>query len=146
VILAVDCDLLMTEPGSVLAGRQWAQGRHTTSAETADMNRLYAVEPTLSVTGSNADHRLALPASQSPGYLMMLALELAGNGVQLGPVGAAIGKNNIEGVPERWLSAVAKDLVANKGKSLVVVGSRQPAAVHALAHAINQGLGTPAAR
>ena len=33
--------------------------------------------------------------------------------------------------------AVAEDLAANKGKSLVLVGAGQPPAVHALAHAIN---------
>ena len=41
----------------------------------------------------------------------------------------------------RLVDAVAKDLNANRGKSLVIAGPRQPAEVHALAHAMNQQLG-----
>ncbi len=45
----------------------------------------------------------------------------------------------------KWLKAVANDLVEQAGKSLIVVGTRQPAWVHALAHAINESLGNYAA-
>ncbi|MBV9946912.1 MAG: 4Fe-4S dicluster domain-containing protein, partial [Myxococcales bacterium] len=45
--------------------------------------------------------------------------------------------------PPKWLTAVAEELSSsgNRGRALVVVGSRQPPAVHALAHAINAALG-----
>ena len=39
-----------------------------------------------------------------------------------------------------WVAAVAEDLAAHKGRSLVIAGSRQPAVVHLLAHALNQHL------
>ena len=39
------------------------------------------------------------------------------------------------------MKAVAADLAAHKGSSLVVAGDHQPPAVHALAHAINHALG-----
>ena len=42
---------------------------------------------------------------------------------------------------EQWIAAVASDLTRAAGRSLVVAGERQPAAVHALAHAINAALG-----
>ena len=42
---------------------------------------------------------------------------------------------------DKALSAIAKDLAANRGKSVVVAGPRQPAAVHAVVHQINQALG-----
>ena len=41
----------------------------------------------------------------------------------------------------RWIAAVAKDLQAHRGASVVIAGDTQPPAVHALAHAINQALG-----
>ena len=41
----------------------------------------------------------------------------------------------------KWVAAVAKDLQAHAARSLVVAGEYQPAAVHALAHAMNQALG-----
>ncbi len=39
------------------------------------------------------------------------------------------------------LDAIAKDLQAHKGSAVVVVGEKQPPAVHALAHAMNEALG-----
>ena len=44
-------------------------------------------------------------------------------------------------VPEKWVKAVAKDLAEHAGRAAVVVGPRQPAWVHALAHAVNDALG-----
>src|SRR5258708_131852 len=48
-----------------------------------------------------------------------------------------------DGIPPKWLGPVAKDLAdpKNHGHVLVVVGERQPATVHALAHVINAALG-----
>ncbi|MCV4732495.1 hypothetical protein OFB80_31895, partial [Escherichia coli] len=40
----------------------------------------------------------------------------------------------------RWIDAMAKDLLANKGRSIVIVGDNQPAYVHALAHLMNSVL------
>jgi molybdopterin-containing oxidoreductase family iron-sulfur binding subunit len=42
---------------------------------------------------------------------------------------------------QRWLAAVAKDLQAHRGSSLVVAGQYQPGSVHALAREMNQALG-----
>src|SRR5438309_927392 len=41
----------------------------------------------------------------------------------------------------QWIEAAARDLMANRGASAVVVGDAQPAHVHALAHAMNDALG-----
>ena len=41
----------------------------------------------------------------------------------------------------KWIGAVAKDLLAHRGRSLVIAGDSQPPVVHALAHAMNQALG-----
>ena len=40
-----------------------------------------------------------------------------------------------------WIKALARDLAAHRGKSLVLAGETQPAEVHALAHLINDALG-----
>jgi molybdopterin-containing oxidoreductase family iron-sulfur binding subunit len=145
-ILAVDCDFLGTESGSIRATRGFADGRRLDAAprngQGREMNRLYVVEPSVTVTGLNADHRLRLPAQHAEGYLYALAKELSTkHAIDLGPVGAAVAGAKAEGVPEKWIKAVAADLVKNRAKSVVLVGARQPARVHALAHAINAGLG-----
>ena len=142
VIVALDSDFLMTESGSTVASRDFAVGRHMASASDKDPNRLYVVEPTMSVTGSNADHRLALPAASIGAYAKALAAALGRSGVSLGALGPSLGAGGeLAGVPKKWLDVVAKELASNKGESLVIVGSRQPAAVHALGHAINVALG-----
>jgi molybdopterin-containing oxidoreductase family iron-sulfur binding subunit len=97
------------------------------------MNRLYVVESTYTVTGTMADHRLRLPASQIGGFLLAVARELKVAVPNLSAPGTAF--------PEKWVTAVAKDLSENKGKAAVIVGHRQPAWVHALTHAVNAHLG-----
>jgi len=76
------------------------------------------------------------------GYICALAAELAKRAVSLGELRDVVARFKApDGVPVKWLSAVADDLVLNKGRSLIVVGSRQPPIVHAIAHALNSGLG-----
>jgi Fe-S-cluster-containing dehydrogenase component len=141
VVLALDSDFLGSDAGSVPAARGFAKGRAMESAATAEMNRLYSVEPTLSVTGSNADHRLRLAGGDIGRYARALAAELAAGGVDLGQLAAAVRGSSASGIPPQWIKVVAKELLANRGRSLVVVGYRQPPAVHALVAAINRGLG-----
>ena len=42
---------------------------------------------------------------------------------------------------QSWIAPLAADLKAANGACVVIAGERQPAAVHAIAHAINQALG-----
>jgi Fe-S-cluster-containing dehydrogenase component/anaerobic selenocysteine-containing dehydrogenase len=140
VVLALDSDFLGGDPGSVLSARQYASARDLESA-SGSMNRLYAVEPLLSVTGSNADHRLRLPAQDIGRYARALAAELAAQGVELGQLTAAVRGAATDGIPDKWLKVVAKELLQNRGQSVIVAGPRQPVAVHALVCALNRALG-----
>src|SRR5215469_10136344 len=62
VIVSLDSDFLGCGPGHVAYARQFARRRNL-SGQNDTMNRLYVVEPTPSVTGSSADHRLPMRAS-----------------------------------------------------------------------------------
>ncbi len=147
-VLALDCDFLGAEPGSIRNQRRWADARRLDRPQD-DMGRLYAVESTLSLTGMNADHRLRLSPSSIDGYLRALAAQLAQtSGIEL-PAGVAARLRGAEqeGVPAEWIEKVAADLAEHRarpgspGQALVCVGWRQPPHVHALAHAINVALG-----
>jgi molybdopterin-containing oxidoreductase family iron-sulfur binding subunit len=142
-VLALDSDFLGTEADGVFHSREFAAKRK----DAAHMNRLYVVEPTYTVTGTMADHRLRLAASQIGAYLAAVARELksahAGKLKNAGALPAAL--PTAPEVPEKWVKAVAKDLADHAGTSLVAVGPRQPAWVHALAHAANEALGNYAA-
>jgi hypothetical protein len=141
VVLALDSDFLGSDPGSVSASRGFARGRDVTTAATAQMNRLYVVEPNLSVTGGSADHRLRLAGGDIGRYTRALAAELAAGGVELGQLSAAVRGSASDGIPAEWIKTVAKELIGNRGRSLIVAGYRQPPAVHALVAALNRGLG-----
>jgi MoCo/4Fe-4S cofactor protein with predicted Tat translocation signal len=129
VILSLDADFLASGPGHIGYMKQFYR-RRKLSGPSDTMNRLYVVEPTPSVTGSSADHRLPLKVSEVGQFARALAAKLG-----LGGSGA------LTPAVQKWLDAVAGDLQKNRGKSLVVAGEFQPAEVHALAHAINAALG-----
>jgi MoCo/4Fe-4S cofactor protein with predicted Tat translocation signal len=135
VILSLDSDFLGSGPGHIRYALEYSRRRKLDQFKEADrrggeMNRLYVVEPTPSVTGATADHRLPLRAAE----VGLFARALAGK-LGLGGLATLPGRNG------EWLDAVAKDLQQHKGSSLVVAGEQQPAEVHALAHAINAALG-----
>jgi Fe-S-cluster-containing dehydrogenase component len=141
VILAVDADLLGVEADAVRHAADFAAGRRLTGPGDA-MNRLYAVEASLSITGMNADHRLPLPASQAEGFLHALAHELfTSQGVARPAAFGDLAPPPLSPAAARFVRVVATDLAAHRGASLVAAGARQPAAVHALAYLVNLALG-----
>jgi len=140
VIVSLDADFLTCGPGSVRYQKDFSARRRVTD-DRKELNRLYAVESTPSLTGAKADHRLALKA----GDIENFARELAGH-VGAGPGGAAPNASASvarPGEPEiaKWAAAIAKDLQAHHGTSVVVAGDYQPAPVHQLARAMNEALG-----
>jgi molybdopterin-containing oxidoreductase family iron-sulfur binding subunit len=128
VILSLDADFLGNGPGGLRYAREFAGRRRPEAADR--MNRLYALDTMPNLTGSRADHRLPLRPSQIP----VVAHQIAG---ALG-VGSASAPS---GELAAWVAAVAKDLQAHRGASLVIAGESQPPTVHALAHAMNEALG-----
>jgi len=158
-ILSLDGNFLLEDPGSLRYARQYIQQRRVkfrpgdgtdrnsitqtgrlpggieAQVPTADtMSRLYVAESTLTITGAKADHRLPLKAGQIADLARLIAAQL---GVAGGNVNSDLRSPEID----QWVAAVAKDLQSHGGRSLVVVGDHQPAAVHVLAHAINAKLG-----
>jgi MoCo/4Fe-4S cofactor protein with predicted Tat translocation signal len=128
VILALDSDFLGSGPGHIRYAREFSR-RRKLDGPNGTMNRLYVVEPTPSVTGCSADHRLPLRASQVEQFARALAGKLG------------VGSSATLSAPvEKWLDAAARDLQKHKGASLVIAGEQQSAEVHALVHAINASL------
>ena len=136
VILALDADPLLTDPEMIRHARGFAAGRRA-GASGGAMNRLYAVEGVYSLTGAMADHRLRLESRQIAPFLAALAARLAPPAAGAASLAGA----GVPGVDPRWIDALAKDLLANRGKGLIVAGERQPAAVHAAVCALNTSLG-----
>ena len=131
VILSLDADFLASEgAATLLYSRQFASRRRV--EESADnLNRLYVVESNHTVTGGRADNRLPIKSSQVEALARAVAAQV---GVA-GSTGAAPAGT------EAFVNAVAKDLVAHRGRVAVMAGDAQPPAVHVLAHAMNAALG-----
>ncbi len=128
-ILSLDGDFLSSGyPGFLLYARQFASRRSPDLKEK--MSRFYMVESTPTNTGGKADHRLPVRASEVQQVAQAIA---AGLGVG--------GGGSAKPEQQQFVAAVVKDLEAHKGAAVVIPGDNQPAAVHALAHAMNQALG-----
>ncbi len=131
IVVALDSDFTHNGPAAIRYSRDFADKRRITSAKPV-MNRLYAAEPTPSHTGTMADHRLAVRASEIAALTDAIA---AGVGV------AGIVAPALSDKASAWVKAAVSDLKANAGKSIVITGETQSAAQHALVLAINNALG-----
>jgi MoCo/4Fe-4S cofactor protein with predicted Tat translocation signal len=143
VVLSLDCDFLGAAEGTIEGIKGFTKARRI-DAPGQQMNRLYAVENRYTITGGMADHRLRIPASEVGTFAVQLAAEIGKtiNDATLGSISQTLGKTKATAdFPTGWVEELAKDLVANHGKALVLVGTQQPTAVHLIATAINSALG-----
>jgi MoCo/4Fe-4S cofactor protein with predicted Tat translocation signal len=155
-ILSLDSNFLIEDPGSLRYAAQFIRRRtvrwkpddllaHHESARTdnaytlenpvpsaAEMNRLYVIESTYTVTGAKADHRLAVKPTEVEILARAIAAEIQGSPIPLPP---SLEKH------APFIRAVATDLNENRGHSLVIAGDSQPPSVHHLAHIMNAALG-----
>ena len=129
VLVSLDADFLASGPGHIANARQFYR-RRKLDGPSDTMNRLYVIEPVPSVTGSSSDHRLPLRSTDVELFARALAAKLG--------MGSAA---PLSGEAAKLLEVVARDLQKERGASLVIAGEHQPAAVHALAHAMNAALG-----
>ncbi len=136
VFLAIDSDVLSTHPNGLQHAADWASQRNP---ESGSMNRTYVIESTFSGTGATADHRYPVRPSQVKAYLVKLEDEVRRISGQPRLTGEFTSGAIIDDA--KWVTAIAKDLAANAGASLVTVGAGQSPDVHALAHRLNALLG-----
>ncbi len=128
VIVCLDCDLLVQHPAGLRYASEFAQGRR---AEHGRMNRLWAFESNLSVTGSVADHRHAVRSGDIAPLLAALGHEL----------GAGAAPAHPAHVPAEVVKRLAEDLAAHRGHGALAAGPAQPPEVHALVAWLNERLG-----
>lgn len=131
VVVTLDADILGAWPGNVRHARGLIEGRR--AGRSGEPNRLYAAEASFTLTGANADHRLAARPSQIEPLAAALAARL---GLPQAPPAP-----DLPADATRWVASAAADLRRHAGAGLVVAGLTTPPHVHALAWALNQHLG-----
>ena len=129
VIVSLDADFLSgaAYPGFHQLTREYAARRKNPEG---GMNRLYAIESTPTTTGMKAEHRLCLRASEIPAFASALA-------AKLGAAGVDAPAYNWTDEQKKFLDALAKDLEANRGKSVVIPGLYHGNEVSSAASALN---------
>jgi len=143
VVVAFDADFLNDHPASLRLTREFTAGR---KPDASMMNRLWVAEPGMTGTGAMADHRVAVSFARIAALLGAVGASLVNDHHIEIPeaAGDLIDRCSTGGLSESevsWTQQVAADLVAHRGEGVLMVGRRQPAAVHALAAVLNQALG-----
>lgn len=144
VIVCLDADLLHGTDNSLRYAREFAERR---DPDGEWMNRLYAIESGMSVTGAAADHRLGIRSSDIAEFLSVLEQRLRDRleGGRAGGRGEAnLPSGFLERLPDharlragQFVEAICDDLCAHRRASVITAGPCQPAEVHARVHAIN---------
>ncbi len=122
VIVSVDADLFGPGAMNARVALDFAKKRR---AEDGAINRLYVVETMPSLTGAMADHRRAMSPVEIADFVQRLV--------------AAV-RNPLKET-DAWIAAASRDLIAHRGRSVVVAGDFQPPEIHAAVFAINEALG-----
>lgn len=134
VVLSLDADFLTFGPGHAAYARQFMNRRALpNAAEDNTLNRLYVLETNFTSTGVVADHRWALRPDQIVAAARYLTRALRGEAQRHGNVSLAM---------RGWLDVIASDLKKSGNRAVVIAGPWQPPLVHALAHAMNEALGS----
>jgi MoCo/4Fe-4S cofactor protein with predicted Tat translocation signal len=116
-IVAIACDFLGTWLSPIEFAKQYSKTRKVTR-ENLEMSKHYHFESNLSLTGANADERYMVKASEFGKVIASLFNEVAG----------ATGNSKVSDSkvsnPDaaKAIAKAAKELVENKGKSIVVCG------------------------
>ena len=130
-IVALDADFLTSGAGHERMAAEFA-ATHNVRGGRREMSRLYAIETTPTPTGTAADHRLPVRPAELGQIVAALAAKVGVAGVSAPSIESA--KLN------EWVDAIADDLLAHRGSSVVIPGDYASEAVHVLAHSINSAL------
>ena len=135
VVVGIDCDFLGSWVFPSLFMEQYGRRRKVVNQLRPSMNRHYQVESTMTMTGSNADHRVRVKPSHIGQAIVELHNQVAGLRGR-----GNIGNTVLDPETKEKLAVAARDLVGARGAALVVSGSNNLAEQRLVA-SINDMLG-----
>ena len=116
-IVGIACDFLGTWISPIEFAKQYSKTRKVTR-ENLTMSKHYQFEANLSLTGANADERYMVKPSEFGKVITALYNEVASATGNSKVSDAKVSNPDVS----KAISKAAKDLIASKGKSLVVCG------------------------
>lgn len=134
LIVSFGADFLGTWISGEEFTAQYVSNRNYKSLEKKKMSRHFQFETGMSLTGTNADTRVPIKLSEEGPALITLYNAITGSNL----AGGTLGNNT---TADKVLKLVAKELLQNKGKSLVVAGSND-VSTQILVNAINAAIGS----
>ena len=141
IILSLGADFLNGDDPEALGA--WGAKRRLKTAKDS-INRLWALEGTLTLTGTNADQRVPVAPSRLGAVAFALAKELAGKGLSL-PAGTDLSAIPAQTeIPAKTWSSLVKDLQHAGRHAVVLCGAQMPLEAHQAAHLLNAMLGSEA--
>jgi MoCo/4Fe-4S cofactor protein with predicted Tat translocation signal len=136
VVLSLGSDFMGSGSDSISNAFDWAKKRKLNSknAAQAKLSKMYAFESALTITGSNADQRVPVPAGSEFKIAMAIAHQLMvidKRSSASGKFASVLASYKPAAVAEQagiengaaLIKKIADDLWANRGKSIVVGGS-----------------------
>ncbi len=129
VIVSLGADFLGTWLSPVEFAKQYSRGRKI-NEKSPEMSKHYQFESMLSLSGGNADDRYTHRPSETGAIALSLLAELVGN----------LTAPALPDSLKKGIKKAARDLLANKGKALVVCGCNN-ANVQVIVNAINEAIG-----
>ncbi len=151
VIVSLGDDFLYSTPLASQWAFAWSKGRAVEAADpkAQEISRLYAIESGLSVTGMNADERLAVRPSS-----VALAAALIANAIDVshGDAGLRSAIDALANSPSAQallagrgkavIDAIVADLKAHKSHALLTAGDSSSPLTHAIVALCNSALGS----
>jgi molybdopterin-containing oxidoreductase family iron-sulfur binding subunit len=134
LIVSFSADFLGTWISGEEFTSQYTANRNYKSLENKKMSRHIQFEGGMSLTGTNADTRVPVKLSEEGPALIALYNAITGSALPGGTLG-----NNA--TADKVIKLVAKELLQNKGKGLVVCGSND-VSTQILVNAINAAIGS----
>ncbi|TKC01902.1 TAT-variant-translocated molybdopterin oxidoreductase [Pedobacter cryotolerans] len=134
LIVSFGADFLGTWISGEEFTAQYVSNRNYKSLENKKMSRHFQFESGMSLTGTNADTRVPIKLSEEGPALITLYNAVTGANLS----GGTLGNNT---TADKVVKLVAKELLQNKGKSVVVSGSND-VSTQILVNAINAAIGS----
>jgi molybdopterin-containing oxidoreductase family iron-sulfur binding subunit len=133
IVVGLESDFLGTD-GSVMEQiREFTNGRDV--MKSTDFNRLYCVEGSMSLTGTNADYRLRLRPDEQQAFVSTLAAELGGERL---PSALSLKEfSSRHNLALEVLEKLANDLHQHRGQSIIYAGDALPESVHVAVNYLN---------